>query len=106
MITNKGLLYSTGNYTQYLVVTSDGKESKKEHIYTCLYSVMRVTESLCFCMPETNPTLEINSISIQNYSLKEEVPLNAKVLGSGEMIIQREESQKDKYHVISLTCGI
>ena len=32
-ITNKDLLYNTGNYTQYLVVTYNGKESKKEYIY-------------------------------------------------------------------------
>ena len=29
-ITNKDLLYSTGNYTQYLVITYSEKESKKE----------------------------------------------------------------------------
>ena len=28
-ITNKDLLYSTGNYTHYLVITYNGKESKK-----------------------------------------------------------------------------
>ena len=28
-ITNKDLLYSTGNYTQYFVITYKGKESKK-----------------------------------------------------------------------------
>ena len=27
------LLYSTGNYTQYLVITYNGKESEKEYIY-------------------------------------------------------------------------
>ena len=40
-ITNKDLLYSTGNYTQYLVITYKGKESEKEYmciyIYVCLY---------------------------------------------------------------------
>ena len=31
---NKDLLYSTGNYTQYLVITYKGKESeKKKKIY-------------------------------------------------------------------------
>ena len=29
-ITNKDLLYSTGNYTQYFVKTYKGKESEKE----------------------------------------------------------------------------
>ena len=28
-ISNKDLLYSTGNYTQHLVITYNGKESKK-----------------------------------------------------------------------------
>ena len=32
-ITNENLLYSTGNSTQYSVVTYMGKESKKEGIY-------------------------------------------------------------------------
>ena len=32
-ITNKDLLYSTGNSTQYSVMTYMGKESKKEWIY-------------------------------------------------------------------------
>ena len=32
-ITNKDLLYSTGNSTQYSVVTYTGKESKKQWIY-------------------------------------------------------------------------
>ena len=30
---NKDLLYSTGNYIQYLVITYMGKESEKEWIY-------------------------------------------------------------------------
>ena len=33
-ITNKDLLYSTGNYIQYLVKTYKGKESEKEYIHT------------------------------------------------------------------------
>ena len=38
-INNKGLLFSTGNYIQYLVTTCNGKKSKKEDIYliTSLY---------------------------------------------------------------------
>ena len=32
-ITNKNLLYSTGNSTQYAAMTYVGKESKKEWIY-------------------------------------------------------------------------
>ena len=45
-ITNKDLLYSTGNSTQYSVITYMRKESEKVYI----------TESLC-CTPETNTTL-------------------------------------------------
>ena len=32
-ITNKNLLYSTDNYTQYLVITYNGKESEKVYMY-------------------------------------------------------------------------
>ena len=31
---NKDLLYSTGNYTQYFLITYNGKESGKEFIHT------------------------------------------------------------------------
>ena len=39
-INNKDLLYSTGNYIQYLVITYNGKESEKEYIYIyiCMYN--------------------------------------------------------------------
>ena len=30
---NKDLLYSTGNYSQYLVIIYNGKESEKEYVY-------------------------------------------------------------------------
>ena len=32
-IINKDLLYRTGNYTQYFVITYKGKESEKEYIF-------------------------------------------------------------------------
>ena len=51
-ITNKDLLYSTGNYIQYLVITQN--ESEKEYIY--IYTYIYITELLC-CLPETNTTL-------------------------------------------------
>ena len=35
-IDNKVLLYSTGNYIQYLVIKYNGKESEKEYIYIYL----------------------------------------------------------------------
>ena len=44
------LLYSTGNYAQYLIITYNGKEYEKEYIYTYLCI------SLCYT-PETNITL-------------------------------------------------
>ena len=34
---NKDLLYCIGNYTQYLVITYNGKKSGKEYIYVCMY---------------------------------------------------------------------
>ena len=41
-LNNKDVLYSTGNYTQYSVITYNGKESEKEPLY---------------CTPESNTTL-------------------------------------------------
>ena len=37
---NKDLLYSTGNYIQYLVITYNGKASEKEHIHILTYMYM------------------------------------------------------------------
>ena len=48
-ITNKDLLYSTGNSTQYSAMTYVEKESKKEQIYVNIC----ITYLLC-CIPETN----------------------------------------------------
>ena len=45
-ISNRNLLYSTGNYTKYFVITYNGRESENIDIYVCL------TDSLC-CMPAT-----------------------------------------------------
>ena len=46
-IINKDLLYSTGNSTQYFVITYKGKESEKEYIYmcVCIYTHILPTES-------------------------------------------------------------
>ena len=54
LITNKDLLNSTGNSTQFLVITCNGKESKKEYI-SC------ITGSPCG-IPEANTTVEINRV--------------------------------------------
>ena len=51
-INNKGLLYSTGNYIQYFVITYKGKESEKEQ----LQIDTQIFESLCYTL-ETNTTL-------------------------------------------------
>ena len=51
-ITNKHLLYSTGNYTQYLTITYNGKESKIIYLYIYILLYIYMTESLCWT-PET-----------------------------------------------------
>ena len=38
-ITNKDILYSTGNYTQYFVITYKGNKSEKEFIYIFIFSI-------------------------------------------------------------------
>lgn len=45
--TNKGLLFSTGNYIQYLGINCNGKEQHKKNAHMC------ITESSC-CMAEIN----------------------------------------------------
>ena len=47
-----------GSYTQYLVMTYNGRESEKENMYVCVCVYIYITESLC-CTPETNTTLLI-----------------------------------------------
>ena len=46
-INNKVLLYSTGNYIQYTVITHNGKEYEKEYILIYVYIYIYKTESLC-----------------------------------------------------------
>ena len=57
-INNKVLLYSTGNYIQYPVISHNGEEYDKECIYIC------ITESLC-CTAEINTTLLVNYTSMK-----------------------------------------
>ena len=38
-ITNKNILYSTGKYTQYFIITNKEKESEEEYICMCVYKV-------------------------------------------------------------------
>ena len=59
-IDNKDLLSSTGNSTQYSVMTSMGKESRKECvcicvcIYVCIYVYV---EMIHFAVVETNASV-------------------------------------------------
>ena len=48
VVSNKVLLFSSGNYIQYPMINHNGKESRKESVY--------ITESLC-CMAEISITL-------------------------------------------------
>ena len=36
-MTRKDLLHSTGNYTQYVVITYTGKKSEKEYVYLYIH---------------------------------------------------------------------
>ena len=56
-------MYNTGISTQYSVMTSMGKESKKVDICIC------ITDSFC-CTVETNLTLQINCTPIKINSKK------------------------------------
>ena len=56
-INNKDVLYSTGNYIQYLIRTCNEKGSEKEH--TCVH--MCVTEPPC-CTPGTNTHCELTTL--------------------------------------------
>ena len=63
-MTNKDLLYRTGNYTQYLIITCNGKESDKQHIYICLYVCVYVKVAhscltLCNHMDSSLPPLSV-----------------------------------------------
>ena len=44
-INNKVLLYSTGNYTQYLVINHNEKEYVKENMYMHIYIYVGMYES-------------------------------------------------------------
>ena len=55
-ITNKDLLFSTRNSSQYSVMTCMGKQSKKEWRYIYIYIYICITDSL-YCTAEINTTL-------------------------------------------------
>ena len=52
-IINKHLLYSTGNDTQYFVITYKGKESENIHIYVKLNHVVIQLEVTQYCKSTT-----------------------------------------------------
>ena len=43
-INNKGLLYSTGDYTQYLTLAYNKKETKRPYIYIYIYMASQVVQ--------------------------------------------------------------
>lgn len=52
-ITNKDLVYSTENSTQYSVIIDTGKKSReKRWIYVCMYIYIKLIH--CTYTPETN----------------------------------------------------
>ena len=51
-INNKDLLYDTGRYIQYLIITYNGKESEKEYIYcVCVCVCVDIDFALCYREP-------------------------------------------------------
>ena len=38
----QGLMYSTGNYNQYFVITYKGKEFEKEYTYICMHICVKI----------------------------------------------------------------
>ena len=71
-VTNKDLLYSTGNYTQYFVITYKGKVSKTHthtrahtymyntHMYVCITEMMCCTLKLTQYFKSTILHLKVN----------------------------------------------
>ena len=45
-INNRELLYSTGNYSQCLVITHNGKESEKEYMCVCITDYIAIHPKL------------------------------------------------------------
>ena len=55
-MTKKDLLYSRGHYTQYLVITYNEKESKKEYVYSFIYIFFF---PVCMCMHKDHFALHL-----------------------------------------------
>jgi len=53
-INNKDLLYSIGNYTEYLVIPYNRNKSEKEHTHTHLYTIVQSLSCVqLFATPQT-----------------------------------------------------
>ena len=64
-ITSKGLLYSTKDCIQYLLVTNNGKESEKEYLYLSIQTKIYIYIKRNHFVITWNTTLKINYISIK-----------------------------------------
>ena len=64
-INSKVLLYSTGNYIQYIVMNYNGKEHDKEYTYMYIYCclVTKLCPTLCYPMDCSPPGSSVHGIS-------------------------------------------
>ena len=63
------VLYSTENYTQYLVITCHGRECKKKNKYIRKKNVyIYICESLC-CTFETNTHCKLTTFRLKKFFL-------------------------------------
>ena len=96
--TNKDLQYNTGNYTEFLIITYNERECKKEYIYIYIC----ITRSL-YCITETNI---VNKLCFSNKKNNEIFPFAATWMYlEGLMLSLINQTKNDKYQIISLTCG-
>ena len=73
-VNNNDLLYSTGNCTQYLIITYDGKESgreytKKIYIYTQYVHTHTRTYIFMYSLPDSFPLQVIKRYCINYYKI-------------------------------------
>ena len=76
-ITSKGLLYSTKDCIQYLLVTNNGKESEKEYIYmklnhyaAYLKLTRRYYKSTILQLKQKSPALTLILWKLRKYTFK------------------------------------
>ena len=65
-VNSKDLLYSTGNYSQYLVIIYSGTKSEK-NIRVCLH----ITGSLCYTLVRATHIVGLKNIVVKNPSVSE-----------------------------------